>query len=143
MNTIKKLTILLLALLALTACHHDDEPDGAEFFQNLTPCPTDGIYEGRVFSRSSEDKIGIWCEITKSPGDVDPQMPNVPKKRTDIYISRDVFLGYPPKDNTEIKFQILGIGHFPPEGFPYNYYLLWDRSYYICNINLIAVNITE
>ena len=132
MNTIKKLTILLLALLALTACHHDDEPDGAEFFQNLTPCPTD-----------SEDKIGLWCEITKSPADVDPEMPNVPKKRTDIYISRDVFLGYPPKNNTEIKFQILGIGHFPPEGFPYNYYLLWDRSYYICNINLIAVNITD
>ena len=109
MNTIKKLTILLLALLALTACHHDDEPDGAEFFQNLTPCPTDGIFEGRVFSRSSEDKIGLWCEITKSPADVDPEMPNVPKKRTDIYLSRDVFLGYPPKNKTEIKLQILGI----------------------------------
>lgn len=143
MKTVKQLTILLLALLALTACHHDDEPDGAEFFQNLAPCPTDGIFEGKVFTRSSEDKIGLWCEITKSPADVDPQLPNVPKERTDIYISRDVFLGYPPKDNSKIKFQILGIGHFPPEGFPYSYHLLWDRSYIICSINLITVIVTN
>ena len=143
MNTIKKLTILLLALLALTACQHDDEPDGAEFFQNLAPCPTDGIYEGRVFSDSPKDKIGLWCEITNNPEDVDPQEFIAPSKGSMIYISRDVFLGYPPKNNTEIKFQILGIGHFPPKGFPCSYYLLWDRSYYICNINLIAVNITD
>ena len=51
MNTIKKLTILLLALLALTACDHDDEPDGAELLSHLAPCPTDGIFEGKVFSR--------------------------------------------------------------------------------------------
>lgn len=143
MKTVKQLTILLLALLALTACQHDDEPNGAEFFQNLIQSPTDGIYEGRVFSDSPKDKIGLWCEITKHPEDIDPQEYIAPSKGSMIYISRDVFLGYPPKNNTEIKFQILGIGRFPPEGFPYNYILQWGREYYICNINLIAVKITD
>ena len=143
MKTIKQLMTLLLALLALTACQHDDEPDGAEFFQDLIQSPTDGIYEGRVFSDSPKDKIGLWCEITNNPEDVDTQEYIAPSKGSMIYISRDVFLGYPPKNNTEIKFQILGIGHFPPESFPYGYLMDCYREYFICNINLIAVKITD
>ena len=136
MNTTKKLMTLLLAVLALTACHND-EPNGANYFQNLMPSPTDGIYEGKILNLDprSDDKIGIWCEITSHPDDIyiDSEL-IAPNKGSWIYVSRKVFNGNLPEPGTRIKFQILGIGGWPPEGFPYVYLLYSNRCYYICDI---------
>lgn len=136
MDTTKKLMTLLLAMLALTACHND-EPYGAEYFQNLMPSLTDGIYEGKILNLDprSDDKIGIWCEITSHPDDIYVDSESIaPNKGSWIYVSRRAFNGNLPEPGTRINFQILGFGDWPPEDFPYGYLLFSNRCYYICDI---------
>ena len=131
----KILYITLVGLLALAACDEKDEPEGAEFFENLMPSPTEGIYEGKILDSRSDDNIGIWCEITSHPDDVDPDSESIaPNKGSWIYVSLRAFNGNLPESGTIIKFQILGIGDWPPEGFPYGYLLFMNRCYYICDI---------
>lgn len=138
MNTIKKLMFLLLAMLALAACDEKDEPVGAEFFENLMPSPTEGIYEGQILYSRSDDNIGIWCEITSHPDDiyVDSEL-IAPNRGSWIYVSLRTFNGNLPESGATIKFQIMGIGGWPPEGFPYLYLLYTNRCYYICDIKLV------
>ena len=138
MNTIKKLMLLLLALTALTACNDKELPVGAEFFENLMPSPTEGIYEGKILYSRSDDNIGVWCEITSHPDDVNVDSESIaPNKGSWIYVSLRVFNGNLPESGTTIKFQIMGIGGWPPEGFPYLYLLYTNRCYYICDIRLV------
>ena len=133
----KILFIMLVGLLAI-ACSDKDEPVGAEFFQNLVPSPSDGIYEGKILDSRSDDNIGIWCEITSHPDGIDPYSESIaPNEGSWIYVSLRVFNGNLPESGTRIKFQILGIGDFPPEGFPYGYLLFLNRCYYICDIKLV------
>ena len=138
MNTIKKMMFLLLAMLALAACDEKDEPVGAEFFENLMPSPTEGIYEGQILYSRSDDNIGIWCEITSHPDDiyVDSEL-IAPNRGSWIYVSLRTFNGNLPESGATIKFQIMGIGGWPPEGFPYLYLLYTNRCYYICDIKLV------
>ena len=138
MNTTKKLMTLLLVLLALAACDDKDEPVGAEFFENLMPSPTEGIYEGQILYSRSDDNIGIWCEITSHPDDiyVDSEL-IAPNRGSWIYVSLRTFNGNLPESGATIKFQIMGIGGWPPEGFPYLYLLYTNRCYYICDIKLV------
>ena len=133
----KKLIFLLLSLLAMTACHNDDEPNGEEYFQNLFECPTNGIYEGVISDfTSSVDRIGVWCVITKQPDDLIVDS-IAPTEGSMLYINRNLFQESSSEIGKAIKFQIIEFDRFPPHDFPYFYLLLMDSQYFIGNVRLI------
>lgn len=142
MKRTKKLITLLLALLALTACQKD-EPIGQEYFQNMKPCPTKGVYEGVITPLPITDNtfpdIGVWCRITKAPEDAAELGAPVPL--CCVYFLRSDF-GYDYDDEDEdvvnilvnynkVKFRILEYGDVP-ESFPFQYAV--NYRYYICKV---------
>lgn len=127
----KKLIFLLLSLLAMTACHDEDEPDMDKYFQNLDSCPALGVYQGIIsnmpaLTDKSFPDVGVWCEITNAPDDAYEK--DAPAARCNIYFKRSDF----PNNNLEIgdrvKFRILKFGGVPSD-FPFVFF--WDRLYYI------------
>ena len=53
----KKLLIMLLTMLAMTACNSEkDEPNIEEYSQEMWECPTDGVYEGVIVTMMCTDK---------------------------------------------------------------------------------------
>lgn len=124
----KYITILLIALASLIACHNYDEPDGAELFQDLLECPTDGIYNGIICANSTDDDTGVWCEITRIPEDAASK--NAPGLHSFIYFKRDGINESCIKDGMSIRFRIL---EYKIDSRIH----LADVKYYICSIHLI------
>ena len=136
----KKFLLILAVMLTATTCPDDYEVEGMSYFDNLTECSITGIYEGKITVNEDHDRIGMWCEITNYPDDVSEE--SIAPHRGDwVYLSRRVFRNYPTAHKTAIKFRILGMDCFPPEGFPYTYTLFTNRVYYLANIEITEITI--
>ena len=133
MDMTKKLVIMLLTMLAMTACNSEkDEPNIEEYSQEMWECPTDGVYEGVIVTMMCTDKdfweanVGVWCELKKAPEDAYGKKAPVP--RCNIYFLRSDFPNTTLEDGQEVKFRILKYGGTRDLPFVY----LWDRVYFIC-----------
>ena len=133
MNTTKKLMIMMLAMLALTACHDvKNEPNVEGLSQDMMDCPTDGVYEGVIVTMACTDKeffdanVGVWCKLKKAPEDAYEKKAPVP--RSNVYFLRSDFPNTTLEDGQEIKFRILKYGG--TRDLPFIYF--WDRLYYTC-----------
>ena len=133
MEMTKKLMIMLLIMLAMTACNSEkDDPNIEEYSQDMIECPTDGVYEGGIVTMGCTDKdfweanVGVWCELIKAPEDAYEKKAPVP--RSNIYFLRSDFPNTTLETGDEVKFRILKLGS--ARNLPFVYF--WDRLYYIC-----------
>lgn len=131
----KRFIITFAVVLSVFACKLPDEPEGEEYFEHLTKCPVEGIYEATITANSYRDDIGLWCEITTQPEGFSEEF-TAPGVGDWVYFNRFVVNRLWLEVGESIRFRIVDFGDFP-KSFPLRYTFYQNHSYYIANINPI------